>query len=96
MRGDGIIATSNGPVEASQEGAADPGKAARSLSRDDAVRGAHRVLTVCLPGKALPTDLSRLRAMLDAHMFGGDKRALRDDAVRVARQIDSLRSSRAR
>jgi len=91
-----ILATSDERVEASKEGAPQPGKSARALAQDDAVRGAHRVLTYCLPGKSLPTDLSRLRAMLDVHMFGRDKRALRDDAVRVARQIDSLRSSRAR
>ncbi len=30
------------------------------------------------------------RAMLDAYMFGRDRRELRDDAVRVAWQIDSL------
>jgi len=59
--------------------------------RSDAVRAAHRVLAPCLPNTPLPTDLSRLRAMLDAHMFGRDRRSLRDDAVRVAWQIDSLR-----
>lgn len=96
MMDEGIIATSNEPVEASKEGAIDSGKSTRALPQDDAVRGAHRVLTHCLPGKSLPNDLSRLRAMLDAHMFGRDKRALRDDAVRVAWQIDALRSSRAR
>lgn len=62
----------------------------------DAVRGAHRVLTSCLPGTSLPTDLAKLRAMLDAHRFGRDARGLRDDAVRVGWQIDSMDASRAR
>ena len=62
----------------------------------DAVRGAHRVLTCCLPGTSLPTDLAKLRAMLDPHMFGRDRRELRDDAVRVAWQIDSMAPARAR
>jgi hypothetical protein len=60
------------------------------MKERELVLGAHRVLTSCLPGKLLPSELSRLRIMLDAHMFGRDKRALRDDAVRVAWQIDSL------
>jgi hypothetical protein len=33
--------------------------------------------------------------MLDTQMFGRDSRKLRDDAVRVAWQIDSMRQSRA-
>jgi hypothetical protein len=33
--------------------------------------------------------------MLDAHMFGRDKRASRDDVVEVARQIDRLPHARA-
>jgi hypothetical protein len=64
------------------------------VPRADAIRGAHRVLTVCVPNASLPVDLPKLRAMLDAHMFGRDKREVRDDAVRVARQIDSLRPLR--
>jgi hypothetical protein len=64
-------------------------------ARTDAAGLAHRVLTCFRPGRPLPTELPRLRAMLDAHMFGRDKRALRDDAVRVAWQIDSLGSSQA-
>jgi hypothetical protein len=54
------------------------------------------VLTTCLPGAPLPTDLGKLRAMLDAHMFGRDSRKLRDDAVRVAWQIDSMPPSSTR
>ena len=72
------------------------GRPAYVDSRADAVRGAHRVLACCRPGACLPTDLAKLRAMLDAHMFGRDRRELRDDAVRVAWQIDSMRTSRAR
>lgn len=66
-----------------------------AVAASSAVRGAHKVLTLCLPGTSLPTDLSRLRAMLDAHMFGRDSREMRDAAVRVAWQIDSMRRSRA-
>ena len=47
-----------------------------------------------LPGAALPDELSRVRAMLDAHMFGRDNRASRDDVVEVARQIDRLTPAR--
>jgi hypothetical protein len=61
-----------------------------------AIRAAHRVLRPCLPEASLPTDLGKLRAMLDVQMFGRDRRELRDDAVRVARQIDSLRRPLAR
>jgi hypothetical protein len=43
------------------------------------------------PDAPLPADLWKLRAMLDRHTFGRDRRELRDDAVRVARQIDLLR-----
>lgn len=56
----------------------------------EAILAARRVLTPCLPNTPLPADLRKLRAMLDAHMFGRDRRELRDDAVRVAWQIDSL------
>jgi hypothetical protein len=55
---------------------------------------AHRVLVHHLPGAALPDELSRVRAMLDAHMFGRDKRAQRDDVVEVARLIDRLAPAR--
>ena len=51
---------------------------------------AHRVLLHYRPGTALPEQLSRVRAMLDAHMFGRDSRVVRDDAVDVARQIDQV------
>ena len=51
---------------------------------------AHRVLLHYRPGTALPEQLSLVRAMLDAHMFGRDSRVVRDDAVDVARQIDQI------
>jgi len=88
MTDDRIIATSNELIA--------EGKPVPAAPHADAIRGAHKVLTCCVPNKSLPADLSKLRAMLDAHMFGRDQRALRDDAVRVARQIDSLRRSPAR
>lgn len=52
------------------------------------LRKAHRVLLHCMPGAALPDELSRVRALLDTHMFGRDKRSSRDDVVEVARLID--------
>jgi len=52
------------------------------------------VLVHYLPGASLPDELSKVRALLDAHMFGRDKRASRDDVVEVARQIDRLLPSR--
>jgi hypothetical protein len=58
------------------------------------IHSAHEVLVHYLPGTPLPSELSKVRAMLDAHMFGRDKRTQRDDIVRVARQIDSWRASR--
>jgi hypothetical protein len=54
------------------------------------------VLVHYLPGAALPDELSRVRAMLDAHMFGRDKRSHRDDIVEVARQIDRMLPERIR
>jgi hypothetical protein len=64
-------------------------------SRADALlRSAHRVLVHYLPGASLPAELSRVRAMLDAHMFGRDKRVHRDDVVEVARQIDRMLPAR--
>ena len=57
---------------------------------DTLLRNAHRVLVHYQPGASLPQSLSRVRAMLDAHMFGRDKRAQRDDVVEVARQIDRM------
>lgn len=83
-----IPATSNGQVEQQEP--------VSGLAEADGVRRAHRVLRSCLPNALLPTDISRLRGMLDAQMFGRDRRALRDDAVRVAWQIDSSRPERAR
>jgi hypothetical protein len=61
---------------------------------DTLLRSAHRVLVHYLPGASLPGELSRVRAMLDAHMFGRDKRAHRDDVVEVARQIDRMLPAR--
>jgi hypothetical protein len=93
-----IIATSNKRTEASGKGSrkvTHSVKAVSAIPQAEAVEGAHRVLTCCVPGASLPTDVSKLRAMLDQHMFGRDKRALRDDAVRAARQLDSLPSSGA-
>ena len=72
------------------------GTSVPAIPQAEAVRGAHRVLTCWIPNSSLPTELPKLRAMLDAHMFGRDRRALRDDAVRVAWQIDSLRTSGSR
>jgi hypothetical protein len=63
---------------------------------DHLVRRAHRVLVHYLPGAQLPSELSKVRAMLDAHMFGRDKRTQRDDVVEIAREIDSLRASQVR
>jgi hypothetical protein len=54
------------------------------------LRKAHRVLLHYMPGASLPGELSRVRALLDAHMFGRDKRGSRDDVVEVARQIDRM------
>jgi hypothetical protein len=42
------------------------------------------------PGAALPVDLANVRAMLDAHMFGINKRMHRDSVVEVAREIDQI------
>ena len=72
------------------------GTSVPAIPQAEAVRGAHRVLTCWIPSASLPAELPKLRAMLDAHMFGRDRRALRDDAVRVAWQIDSLPKSQAR
>jgi hypothetical protein len=92
----GTSATSNESIQTSNGGAADLRRSVCALPEADVVHGAHRVLRCCVPGTPLPTDLSRLRTMLDAHMFGRDKRSVRDDAVRVAWQIDSLQPSPAR
>lgn len=54
------------------------------------LRKAHRVLVHYMHGAHLPDELSRVRTLLDAHMFGRDKRASRDDVVEVARQIDRM------
>src|SRR4051812_4460656 len=70
------------PVPASESGSISPADAAILLGK------AHRVLLHYRPGTVLPEQLSRVRAMLDAHMFGRDSRVVRDDVVEVARQID--------
>lgn len=67
------------------------GTPALAAPRADAILAAERVLRPCFPEASLPADLWKLRALLDRHMFGRDRRELRDDAVRVARQIDLLR-----
>jgi hypothetical protein len=93
------LAASSAVIDASKAQSANEaasGRSAEVRGRADAVSGAHRVLMCCRPGTSLPTDLAKLRAMLDAHMFGRDRRELRDDAVRVAWQIDSIHSSRGR
>jgi hypothetical protein len=50
---------------------------------------AHSVLVRYVPHGALPLELAKVRALLDRHMFGRDGRSHRDDAVKVARQIDA-------
>lgn len=50
---------------------------------------AHSVLVHYVPRGPLPLELAKVRALLDRHMFGRDGRAHRDDAVKVARQIDA-------
>ena len=51
---------------------------------------AHRVLLHYLPGATLPAELPKVRAMLDSHMFGVNKRIHRDSVLEVARQIDRI------
>ena len=50
---------------------------------------AHSVLVRYVPHAALPLELAKVRALLDRHMFGRDGRVHRDDAVKIARQIDA-------
>jgi hypothetical protein len=64
-------------------------KAMSPAHNDLLLRKAHRVLLHRMPGATLPDELSRVRALLDAHMFGRDERTVRDDVVEVARQIDA-------
>jgi hypothetical protein len=71
-------------VPTTESGSISPADTATLLGK------AHRVLLHYRPGTALPEQLSRVRAMLDAHMFGRDSRAVRDDVVDVARQIDQV------
>jgi hypothetical protein len=64
-----------------------------TISQSDAeglLHKAHKVLVHYLPGTELPNELAKVRAMLDAHMFGRDKRTHRDDVVEVARLIDRI------
>ena len=72
---------------------AQPAAKPKTLSNADAeilLGKAHRVLLHYRPGVALPDQLARVRAMLDAHMFGRDTREVRDDVVEIARQIDEV------
>lgn len=71
-------------LSATESGSISPADTATLLGK------AHRVLLHYRPGTALPEQLSRVRAMLDAHMFGRDSRAVRDDVVDIARQIDQI------
>lgn len=73
------------PPGVAKDPAADP-----RTGTDVLVQEAHRVLVHYLPGGDLPEELWKLRAMLDLHMFGRDKRVRRDDVVQVARQIDRM------
>ena len=65
------------------------------LSAETLLRKSHRVLLNRMPGAWLPDNLSRVRALLDAHMFGRDNRSSRDEIVEVARQIDRTRRQTA-
>ena len=74
------------PPSVVEDLARDPQPSADILVR----KAAHRVLVHYLPGAQLPDELWKLRAMLDAHMFGRDRRVRRDEVVEVARQIDRI------
>lgn len=52
------------------------------------LRAGHKVLIRYLPGDSLPDELWKVRALLEAHMFGRDGRVRRDEVVELARQID--------
>lgn len=78
-------------VQTSAEPVSKGSQAEPAASPAEVVRRAHEVLVSWRPSASLPVDLAKLRAMLDVHMFGQDRRGQRDDAIRVARQIDSLR-----
>ncbi len=54
------------------------------------IRAAHEALVRYLPGVSLPEELWKVRALLEAHMFGRDGRAHRDEVVELARQIDRI------
>jgi hypothetical protein len=78
-----------------QRAEAPPVRVTKSVSISPAetailVGKAHRLLLHYRPNAALPQQLSRVRAMLDAHMFGRDARVVRDDVVDVARRIDQI------
>jgi hypothetical protein len=77
-------------MRTSDEPTSKASKAESAAPRAEVLRRAHEVLVSWRPPASLQVDLAKLRAMLDAHMFGRDRREQRDDAVRVARQIDSL------
>jgi hypothetical protein len=81
--------TSNAPAGSSQ------------VDAEALLKKAHTVLLRYLPGATLPVDLAKVRAMLDSHMFGLNKRIHRDSVLEVARQIDqalppSIRSPQRR
>jgi hypothetical protein len=71
-------------IPATEPGSISPADTAILLGK------AHRVLLHYRPGRTLPDQLSRVRVMLDAHMFGRDSRVVRDHVVEVARQIDRI------
>ena len=48
------------------------------------------MLVQFVPGAEPSGELRHVRGMLDAHMFGRDKRLHRDAFVEVARQIDQI------
>lgn len=58
------------------------------IDAQDLLQKAHRVLLHYLPGATLPDELTKVRAMLDSHMFGINKRIHRDSVLEIARQID--------
>lgn len=81
--------TAETPERTAQKAVTDRGEES-SPESEILLRKAHRVLVHYMPGAPLPDELSSVRALLDAHMFGRDKRSSRDDVVEVARQIDRM------
>lgn len=66
----------------------------KKIDTEALLHKAHTVLVNYRPGGNLSDELARIRAMLDAHMFGRDERTKRDDIVEVARQIDRVLPTR--